>query len=247
MIGELHVITGTMYGGKTTDAWQKVQQYLRKGRVIAMKPETSMRQLEHNLRESSGKLYITTHNGLTISCEKNENLRIFSDKTHDDLNKSGLLSEWDSVNPIAACDVLWIDEAQFYDYDDLKQLLSLALYRFNKKVYVSMLDAYTHNTPIPHMKLLIPCKSFTVLKTLCKNDSCFNEGCIHVYTEKKLEWIENNPSKYTMKEWMNMFHSESKMIEIDNIKLKVGSDDDYSVLCISCYASYALFHKIPFM
>lgn len=230
--GELHVITGTMYGGKTTDAWNKIQQHLRKKRVLALKPESSFRKLEQHLKESSGKIYVTTHNGLTISCDNHPNLKIMACTTHLDLSKEGLLSKRGSLNPMYTYNIIWIDEAHFYDYDDLKKLLSLALYRFKKIVYISMLDSFTHNTPIPHMKLFNPCTSRIDLKTYCKSQTCNNIGLVHVYSEKQREWEENDPPKMSMKDWVFMFHNK-KVFDVDNdtSKVKVGSDDDYSVLC----------------
>ncbi|XP_027345595.1 thymidine kinase a [Abrus precatorius] len=114
--GEVHVIVGPMFAGKTTSLLHRIKSHLNSGRNVAM------------LKSSKDTRYaidsVVTHDGVKFPCWALPNLLSFRDNYgHDAYLK---------------LDVIGIDEAQFFD--DLFEFCCKAADEDGKTVIVAGLD-----------------------------------------------------------------------------------------------------------
>ncbi|KAL6281913.1 hypothetical protein ACE6H2_012842 [Prunus campanulata] len=114
--GEIHVIVGPMFAGKTTTLLRKVQSERGDGRNVAI--------IKSSKDTRYGLDSIVTHDGVKMPCWALTHLSAFKQKLSPDA--------YDQL------DVIGIDEAQFFD--DLYDFCSEAADHDGKKVIVAGLD-----------------------------------------------------------------------------------------------------------
>ncbi|KAJ3672992.1 hypothetical protein LUZ60_006366 [Juncus effusus] len=114
--GEIHVIVGPMFAGKTTELLKRVQSELSNGRNVAV-----LKSSKDNRYASD---HVVTHDGTKMSCFALSHLSNFRDTLGSD-----------AYNKI---DVIGIDEAQFFD--DLHDFCCDAADRDGKTVIIAGLD-----------------------------------------------------------------------------------------------------------
>ncbi|KAI5330752.1 PREDICTED: thymidine kinase [Prunus dulcis] len=114
--GEIHVIVGPMFAGKTTTLLRKVQSERGDGRNVAI--------IKSSKDTRYGLDSIVTHDGVKMPCWALTHLSAFKQKLSHDA--------YDQL------DVIGIDEAQFFD--DLYDFCSEAADHDGKKVIVAGLD-----------------------------------------------------------------------------------------------------------
>nr|CAB3495491.1 unnamed protein product [Digitaria exilis] len=114
--GEIHVIVGPMFAGKTTALLRRVQAEAGNGRTVAL--------IKSNKDNRYGLDSVVTHDGTKMACWALSDLSSFHDKLG--------VEAYDKV------DVIGIDEAQFFD--DLYDFCCKAADRDGKIVVVAGLD-----------------------------------------------------------------------------------------------------------
>ncbi|XP_044462444.1 thymidine kinase a-like [Mangifera indica] len=114
--GEIHVIVGPMFAGKTTTLLRRIQAETEKGRSVAV--------IKSNKDTRYGLDSIVTHDGVKLPCSALANLSSFKQKFGSDA--------YDKL------DVIGIDEAQFFE--DLYDFCREAADHDGKIVVVAGLD-----------------------------------------------------------------------------------------------------------
>ncbi|OAY71245.1 Thymidine kinase [Ananas comosus] len=114
--GEIHVIVGPMFAGKTTALLRRVRSEADNGRSVAL--------IKSNKDTRYGLDSIVTHNGVKMPCWALSELSTFRDKLGDE--------EYDKL------DVIGVDEAQFFE--DLYDFCCKAADNDGKTVIVAGLD-----------------------------------------------------------------------------------------------------------
>lgn len=142
-LGHIEVITGPMFSGKSTALLARVRREQQKGRrVVVMKSKVDNR---YSLDS------VVTHSGDSELCRAVQNLMSY---------KKDMIAEY------SACQVLAIDEAQFFP--DLVEFCTEAAERDNKIVYVSGLDGDYLRRRFGQVLELIPlANSVTKLSAKC--------------------------------------------------------------------------------
>lgn len=154
--GELHLIIGGMYSGKSSELINVCNKYkyINKN-ILYINSQKDTRSLGGFGYLKSHKLgYITSHEGKSAQCIKVDHLNdIFIDNIHEDF------------------DVIGIDEAQFFD--DLEPVLKLVNI-FHKIVVVSGLNGDFQQNVFGKILNLIPhCDTLKKLNALCvKCNNC---------------------------------------------------------------------------
>jgi len=140
MTSELHIILGCMYSGKSTELLKIINYYkiLKKTLFI----------INHKLDDRYGTNSIISH-----------------DKKSFPSNNCLTLMENISNTNYNTCDVIIIEEAQFFE--DLIEFVKLSLMN-NKTIYVAGLDGDSFMNPFGQILDLIPlCDSVKKLSALC--------------------------------------------------------------------------------
>ncbi|KRH36567.1 hypothetical protein GLYMA_09G011500v4 [Glycine max] len=114
--GEIHVIVGPMFAGKTTSLLRRIQSETTNGRNVAI--------IKSSKDTRYGLDSIVTHDGAELPCWALENLSSFKQKF--------------GIDAYEKLDVIGIDEAQFFD--DLYEFCLQAADHDGKTVIVAGLD-----------------------------------------------------------------------------------------------------------
>ena len=140
MSSELHIILGCMYSGKSTELLKIINYY----RIL----EKNLFIINHKLDNRYGTNSIISH-----------------DKKSFPSNNCLTLMENIQTDTYHTCDVIIIEEAQFFE--DLKVFVELSLMN-NKPIYVAGLDGDSFMKPFGQILDLIPlCDSIKKLSALC--------------------------------------------------------------------------------
>ncbi|KAK9691270.1 hypothetical protein RND81_09G185900 [Saponaria officinalis] len=115
-VGEIHVIVGPMFAGKTTALLRRVTSETTFGRNVVM--------IKSSKDNRYAKDAVVTHDGAKFPCWALPDLSCFKDKI--------------SVQAYDKLDVIGIDEAQFFD--DLYEFCCIAAENDGKTVVVAGLD-----------------------------------------------------------------------------------------------------------
>jgi thymidine kinase len=136
----IEVVTGPMFAGKTSYALAAVRKHTAMGqKVIVVKPTCDTRYGDAS--------EITTHNGDSIPCITIHTLNALTDD-------------------LLVCDVLVIDEAQFFD--GLVSFVQHVVERLHKSVYVIGLSGDYQRRPFGEILNVIPLASkVTLLTAIC--------------------------------------------------------------------------------
>lgn len=142
MSSKLELILGPMYASKTTELIKKYNRYKAIGQKVLV------------VNNSMDNRYMVSK---VCSHDKNNIDALFLEKLED-------LYKMDSYKK---CDVLLIDEGQFFD--DLVEFITKSLDNDNKIIIVSGLSGDYRKKPFGHILELIPhADKITQLEALCK-------------------------------------------------------------------------------
>lgn len=141
MSGQLHIIVGCMYSGKSTELLKIIKNY----RIL----EKKILCINHSIDIRYGTNQIISHDKNTEECTQID--KLFS------INNSR-----DYIN----CNILVIEEAQFFE--DLYDFVINAVYKDNKIVYIAGLDGDYKKELFGDIYKLIPhCDTIKKLSALC--------------------------------------------------------------------------------
>lgn len=162
----IHVITGPMFAGKTTELLQKAERYRYIGSpMIIIKPSLDSRY---------GNDVMMTHSGK---------------KEYDIVNAK----ELKDIN-VEKYDIILIDEGQFFD--DLFDTCLVWRNRMKKNIIISCLDMTSEGLPFGHVgNVLAIADNVSKLKSVCltcKRDAAFSK-CLET---KKDEILLGGIDKY---------------------------------------------------
>jgi len=147
-MGELHLILGPMFAGKTTKLINEANKLETKNTLV----------INHSSDERYGKnTFITTHDNLQLSCIAMLNLNTIFEHNISNIN------------------YIFINEGQFFP--DLYNVIKKLLFEYKKIIYICGLDGDYKQQPFPNCKLLelIP-YSTTVEKLSSKCSICSNKA-----------------------------------------------------------------------
>ncbi|GMI72260.1 thymidine kinase 1b [Hibiscus trionum] len=145
--GEVHVIVGPMFAGKTTSLLRRIQAESNSGRTVAV--------IKSNKDTRYGLDSIVTHDGMKLPCWALENLSSFRQKIGKDA--------YDQL------DVIGIDEAQFFE--DLYDFCCEAADHDGKTVIVAGLDGDYLRRSFGSVLDIIPLAN-TVMKLTARCELC---------------------------------------------------------------------------
>lgn len=140
----LEVILGPMFSGKTTRLVDLYEQFTKEGKSVVVINYSGDVRYSDNM--------LSTHDKRMIPC-------LFS-QTLNDL--------WDIhvISDIHTADVILINEGQFFE--DLYEVVSIMVERYNKKVYVCGLDGDFRQKKFGQILDLIPlCDKVSKLTSIC--------------------------------------------------------------------------------
>ena len=138
--GELHLIIGCMYSGKSTELMKIIKYYQILDKKIFV--------INHKIDNRYGDDAIISHDKKSFPCHKTNKLMIMK-----------------NFKKCIESDVIIIEEAQFFE--DLKPFVEEFILK-NKIVYVAGLDGDSFMKPFGHILELIPmCDSVKKLSALC--------------------------------------------------------------------------------
>lgn len=163
--GELHIVVGPMFSGKTKFIINKYNE---------IDDDTSI-VINHDFddRYDKSKQFLVSHDNLKIPCIFMKELReIYNDKNFVDAK------------------YIFINEAQFFE--DLIKMVTIFVYKYNMIVFVSGLDGDFKQKKIGNILDLIPhCDTIIKLKGTCDcgNKSIFSK---RLSDEKEQISIGNN-------------------------------------------------------
>ncbi|CAJ1962654.1 unnamed protein product [Sphenostylis stenocarpa] len=143
--GEIHVIVGPMFAGKTTSLLRRIQSETANGRNVAV--------IKSSKDTRYGLDSIVTHDGAKLPCWALANLSLFKQKF--------------GIDAYEKLDVIGIDEAQFFD--DLYEFCRQAADHDGKTVIVSGLDGNYLRRSFGSVLDIIPlADSVTKLSATCE-------------------------------------------------------------------------------
>jgi thymidine kinase len=143
--GRIDIIIGSMFSGKSTELIRRINRYKVLGKKILV--------INHKLDKRYSESSISTHSNMSLECLSIHNLS-------DIKKKSEYLEEYN------ACEVLVIEEAQFFE--DLYDIVVKAADIDNKIVIVAGLDGDSNREEFGDILKLIPkCDSVKKLHALC--------------------------------------------------------------------------------
>ena len=163
-MGELHLILGPMFAGKTTSLINKANDISNDIINIVNKDEILVINHSSDIRYSENT-FITTHDNIKIPC----------------ISMSLLSSIYE--HNIISIKYIFINEGQFFI--DLFDIIKELLFKYKIKIYICGLDGDYKQAPFQKCKLLdlIPFSS-TIIKlnancTYCKNKAPFTKRIIN--------------------------------------------------------------------
>ena len=143
--GELNIIMGPMYSGKSTELLRIYYKFKRNYNILV---------INHKCDDRYGKNSVNTHNKDSIDS-------VSVDKLFDSINEKNI----DNI------DVILIDESQFFD--DLYIFCKEFVENYNKIIYVFGLSGDSNRNIFGQLVDLIPiADNLTLLKSIC--NSCEN-------------------------------------------------------------------------
>jgi len=141
MSGQLHIIVGCMYSGKSTELLKIIKNY----RIL----EKKILCINHSIDTRYGTNHIISHDKNTEECTQIDKLININNST-------------DYKN----CEILVIEEAQFFE--DLYDFVINAVYKDNKIIYIAGLDGDYKKELFGDIYKLIPhCDTIKKLSALC--------------------------------------------------------------------------------
>ena len=166
--GRIDIIIGSMFSGKSTELIRKINRY----KVLKKKILVVNHKLDKRYSENS----ISTHSNMKFECISIENL-------------SNINSNKDYLKEYHDCEVLVIEEAQFFK--DLYNFVIKGADIDNKIVIVAGLDGDSNREEFGDILKLIPkCDSVKKLHALCVK--C-NDGTDASFTKRL---VKNNSQIY---------------------------------------------------
>ncbi|KAK6932841.1 Thymidine kinase [Dillenia turbinata] len=160
--GEIHVIVGPMFAGKTTTLLHRIQSERSKGRSVAI--------IKSNKDTRYGLDSIVTHDGLKLPCWALADLSSFKEKCSDDA--------------YSKLEVIGIDEAQFFR--DLYDFCRKAADHDGKTLIVAGLDGDYLRRSFGHVLDIIPLAD-TVTKLTARCEVCNKQA---LFTLRKTDEIQ---------------------------------------------------------
>lgn len=160
--GEIHVIVGPMFAGKTTALLRRMQTESSNGRKIAV--------VKSDKDNRYGLASVVTHDGLKMPCWSLPNLAAFREAV--------------GAETYAQLDVIGIDEAQFFE--DLYEFCRNAADRDGKAVIVAGLDGDFLRRNFGSVINVVPLAD-SVTKLTAKCEVCGNRAS---FTLRKTEETE---------------------------------------------------------
>ncbi|KAG8642147.1 hypothetical protein MANES_12G062301v8 [Manihot esculenta] len=166
--GEIHVIVGPMFAGKTTALLRRIKSESNSGRNVAMiKSSKDTRYANDSL---------VTHDGLKFPCWALPDLSSFQHKLGDDAYLKILSTDFMSwkmlethVTGLLLIDVICIDEAQFFD--DLYDFCCKAADHDEKTIIVAGLDGDYLRRSFGSVLDIIP-PADTITKLTARSELC---------------------------------------------------------------------------
>ena len=204
-IGEIHIITGTMCCGKSTELLRRGERHTYVGRKVVY--------INHDLDKRSKELY-STHSKL----HKTENIQVNIKFTSASKLKDLLDTIEDKVDMIEDIkledfDVICIDEGQFFP--DLKEMVTYLAEILGKCVLVAGLTNDFKREKFGQILDLEPISdSFTKLCALCKYCSWEKKAVNAIFSHRLIRKLDSSS---------------------DEEQIKVGGMEDYVPLCRKCY------------
>lgn len=156
---ELHLIIGPMFAGKSTELIRIANRYKSIGKTILA--------INHSSNTRYGTDQITTHNKTTLKpCLITERL-----------------SNVSNTSEFASCDVILIEELQFFK--DAFENIIMWIEKYNKTVVAAGLDGDINRNMFGDVLKLVPyADSVTKVSALCK---CCGDGTLAHFTRRKLQ------------------------------------------------------------
>ena len=143
--GRIDIIIGSMFSGKSTELIRRINRYKVLGKKILV--------INHKLDQRYSENSISTHSNMMLEC-------LSIHKLNDIKNNEDHLKDYN------ACEVLVIEEAQFFE--DLYEVVVKAADIDNKIVIVAGLDGDSNREEFGDILKLIPkCDSVKKLHALC--------------------------------------------------------------------------------
>ena len=143
--GRIDIIIGSMFSGKSTELIRRINRYKVLGKKILV--------INHKLDQRYSENSISTHSNMMLEC-------LSIHKLNDITSNEEYLKEYN------ACEVLVIEEAQFFE--DLYDVVVKAADIDNKIVIVAGLDGDSNREEFGDILKLIPkCDSVKKLHALC--------------------------------------------------------------------------------
>lgn len=140
--GELDIIIGCMFSGKSTEMIRLINRYKNIKHLDLL-------IINHKIDNRYGENVISSHDKLQIDCISLENLNDIRDE-----------------NIYINADVIFIEEGQFFK--DLYDFTLHSLDKMNKRVFIFGLDGDYLRNPFGDICRLIPhCENIKKLKALC--------------------------------------------------------------------------------
>lgn len=207
IVGELHLICGSMWAGKSMELLRRATCYTATGsRVLCV---------NHQL-DTRSKGPFSTHNKLY-------NKRVLNIKNMKFISAAELKSLFDKDSNIALgdYDVICIDEGQFFP--DLKDSVTHFVEILGKYVIVSGLTNDFKRKKFGQILDLEPiADSITKLTALCKRCSSSRKKVKAIFSHRMIK-VEDKE------------RDEQKGENEDDKQIKVGGTDEYMPLCRKCY------------
>lgn len=151
--GRIDIVIGSMFSGKSTELIRRINRYKVLGKKILV--------INHRLDQRYSENSISTHSNMVLEC-------LSLQKLSDIKGNEKYQKEYDN------CEVLVIEEAQFFD--DLYDVVVNAADNDNKIVIVAGLDGDSNREEFGDILKLIPkCDSVKKLHALCvkcKDGTC---------------------------------------------------------------------------
>lgn len=153
--GEIHIIFGCMYSGKSTELLKRVNRY----KFLSI----PILKFNHSLDIRYGTNKIISHDGNYTECiQTNKLMSYIDDANYND------------------CKVIIIEEAHFFE--DLYEFVIYSCYKKNKCIHIAALNGDFEKKEIGSVLKLIPeCNSIIKLSALCSE--C-NDGTPANFTKR---------------------------------------------------------------
>ena len=177
-VGELHLVVGPMYSGKSSQLIKKYEDLVIHERCIG---EEEVLVVTHSLEKRYSSEKLSSHDRKEIACKKFSSIQSIIDSCECE-------RELDNVR------YLLIDESQFFH--DLLRVLTL-VETHNKKVYVYGLDGDFKRNKFGSITDLIPfCDSVQKLRGIC--GECFRPSLFsrRITNDMETQIVVGSEDKY---------------------------------------------------